>query len=267
MRFKNYLDNCKFKERNLLEIFENCNSIIQTNISESMFYADINLTLLEVVLRVHFNVEKIIKKIEEINIPSVENISNVLKSFDILFIKRFEQVLPLEAETKGYDDRDYQIVLYYKNISDEVIQKSKLHFHDLANRIGVILAHEQVHLLQYKEITANMKDDRRVKEFLKRTSSAKMEDRKIYLSHPREIMAFAAMIYQELIDSGLSNKDIRNLFVHDNVGQNSIRLISQKSQTAFEYFQEFKTDEKVMKKLFKNLYGYIIGNTNYFKEI
>jgi len=264
MKFKNYIENFQIKERSSLEIFENCNNIIQTNISEEYFINLSNL-LLEIVLQVHHDIEKIIKAIEAIKEPSIENITKVLKSFDILFVEKLSQRFPLEATTVGYDDRDYQIILYYKNINDNIINKSKIHFHDLANRIGVILAHEFVHLSQYKEITSNMKNDEKVRKFLERTSSAKIEDKKVYLSHPREIMAFAAMIYQELIKSGLNNKDIKNLFVYNEVGQNSMRIIAQNSPAALEYFQLFKTDEKVMKKLFKNLYGYIIGNTNYFK--
>lgn len=258
MNFKNFIDNhVKLKQRTNIEILDNCNDILKTNILESLNY--ISYSLLEVVLQVHFDVEKIIKAIETIEYPSLDNITKVLRSFDILFEERNNQKEPLEATTIGYDDRDYQIVLYYKNINDEVISKSKIHFHDLANRIGVVLAHELVHLSQYKEISANMKDNEKVKEFLQRTSSSKIEDQKVYLSHPREIMAFAAMIYQELIKSGLTNKEIRDLFVYEKSGQNSMRFIAQRSYTALEYFQLFSTDEKVMKKLFKNVYGYIIG--------
>ena len=258
------IERCYFPQRILSEVLELCKDLI----SEEWIYIEDKPFLAEAVLQVHNEVEKIIQSIEEIKEPSIENIAKVLKTFNILFIERTEQEKYIEATTIGYtDEQNYKIVIYYKNIKDEIISKSRVHFHDLANRIGVVLAHEMVHLRQYHMIGGNINNAQKTNMFLQRTSSVNLtDDRKKYLSHPREIMAFASMIFQELKSSGLTNKDIRTLFSYEKVGTGSMRLIAQKSTTALEYFQLFKTNEKVMKKLFKDVYGYIVANTNYFKE-
>ena len=63
-----------------------------------------------------------------------------------------------ENLTENREPIENIVMEFYKNIKDEIISKSRVHFHDLANRIGVVLAHEMVHLRQYHMIGGNIND-------------------------------------------------------------------------------------------------------------
>lgn len=254
------IDHCYFPSRTFDDALEICKDYITPEISEALAEIEEQLFIPHQLIKVSNKADRLIHALKKIKEPSIEKIKQTLESFDSSFLFRPEQTFPLEAAIV-----DEKIQISYKNL--DTLLDNRLVFHDLAHRIGIIFGREGLYLCKYTILKSFKEFEEDNEELLKKTCSLNLEEnKKDYLSTWREIFEFSSEIYKELRASGLENKDVRRLFNYGKVGQESQEIMKQRSIAASDYLSLFEDDEEVLKKLFKDIYGHVIANTNYFKE-
>lgn len=226
---------------------QKCNELFNTGFE---FEIEDDQLLYEAVIQVHRKVATIINDLENSEPFSLDKMKSVLSKHNIELVERKQTVY-----FEGVSTSNGEIIIYHKPL-DEKLFKSTILYHLLIKELGIVLVHELVHIGQYAKVKQNQPKE--FHDILLRSASKNINNEKEYFSHPREIMAFAATIYQELLKSGLNKEEIKKLFNYGEYGNNSIFMITQNSKTAKEYFELFKKDDKVLKKLFKNVYAYTL---------
>lgn len=230
-----------------ISYFQKCNEIFDTGFE---FEIENDQLLYEAVIQVHKKVADIINNLESNEPFSLDKMKSILNNYNISLTERMQTVY-----FEGVSTSSGNIIIYHKHLDNKLFESTLL-YHLLLKELGIVLVHEFVHVGQYAKVKQNQPNE--FHDILLRSASKNIYNEKEYLSHPREIMAFAATIYQELLKSGLNKEEIKKLFNYGEYGNNSIFMIIQNSKTAKEYFNLFKKDDKVLKKLFKNIYAYTL---------
>ena len=169
-------------------------------------------------------------------------LNNFFKSYNITF-----DTLSGESRNgviKGKCKHDLKIIIFCSNnLSDYFENRYK--FSRFLDRCIFTLAHELVHRGQYIQMNKHL--------FLNKTNGRDIDLHDIDVNHYKksdEIMAYANLIIEELRFNGYDNKQILEGIRNDRFGIEDSEFLEL-------YKIHFKTDKKVIGRLYKYIYEYL----------
>lgn len=194
-----------------------------------------------------------IKAIKKLDIPNlaqgIEALNSLFKDVGINFNLKSGKSLNGTGLAGGMTYNDGNIKVYLYQDFFDVIENNFVSF---AMTLSRILEHELIHREQDDKINPDKLSNVQSKYYDKHI---KPKDIKSYLSGKDEIMAHANSIVRKLQHDGITNEEILELLRH--INEYDYQELPMHLQ---DYTREFKDNPKVLKRLYKYMYQYVIGD-------
>lgn len=182
----------------------------------------------------------------------LNKINKVFNPYEIYFFETKEDTTDGigKASIVTYNDATaMKIFINSKEIRELIVNGD---FAIFAQELSATIEHELIHKNQIEKVNAENKTT-----VLSRGQSK--EGLKAYLSNEHELMAYANTIIRTLEKAGFNQEEILDMFKGGNL---TPYKASEWSPDLKRYQEVFKDDPKVLKKLYKYIYVYALGDSN-----